>query len=128
MLGKPIGIMAATWLTARFTRADLDEDLAWVDMLGLSVLAGIGFTVSLLIGELAFGAGRDGQVKVAVLAGSVRGAARGGDPAPAQPHVPAHPPVRVFEVVVGFRHGAVPAGGGFRSGSAATGRASPAPR
>ena len=42
-------------------------------MLGLSVLAGIGFTVSLLIGELAFGAGseRDDHVKVAVLLGSL---------------------------------------------------------
>ncbi|WP_449066463.1 Na+/H+ antiporter NhaA [Planomonospora algeriensis] len=72
--GKPIGIMAATWLMARFTRADLDEDLAWVDVAGLSVLAGIGFTVSLLIGELAFGVGEDEHVKVAVLAGSLTAA------------------------------------------------------
>ncbi|MEU4536915.1 Na+/H+ antiporter NhaA [Streptosporangium sp. NPDC023825] len=71
--GKPVGIMAATWLVSRFTRADLDENLAWVDVGGLSVLAGIGFTVSLLIGELAFGAGseRDAHVKVAVLTGSL---------------------------------------------------------
>jgi NhaA family Na+:H+ antiporter len=74
VVGKPVGIMAATWLTARFTHADLDEDLSWVDMLGLSVLAGIGFTVSLLIGELAFGSGGDEHVKVAVLAGSVAAA------------------------------------------------------
>ena len=73
VVGKTVGIMASTWLVARFTRADLDEDLAWVDVLGLSMLAGIGFTVSLLIGELAFGAGseRNDDVKVAVLAGSV---------------------------------------------------------
>ncbi|GIH98422.1 Na+/H+ antiporter NhaA [Planobispora takensis] len=71
VVGKPVGILAATWLTARFTHADLDEDLAWIDLVGLSVLAGIGFTVSLLIGELAFGAGRDEYVKVAVLSGSV---------------------------------------------------------
>ncbi|SDR21893.1 Na+/H+ antiporter NhaA [Thermostaphylospora chromogena] len=69
--GKPIGIMTATWLMARFTHADLDENLAWVDMLGLSMLAGIGFTVSLLVGELAFGVGNDEHVKVAVLASSV---------------------------------------------------------
>jgi NhaA family Na+:H+ antiporter len=76
VVGKPIGIMVATWLVARFTRADLDEGLAWVDVLGLSVLAGIGFTVSLLIGELAFGAGSelDDHVKVGVLAGSVTAA------------------------------------------------------
>ncbi|MEU0485516.1 Na+/H+ antiporter NhaA [Streptosporangium sp. NPDC006013] len=71
--GKPIGIMLATWLVARFTHAHLDEGLAWVDVAGLAVLAGIGFTVSLLIGELAFGAGSelDAHVKVAVLTGSL---------------------------------------------------------
>ncbi|MEU8819295.1 Na+/H+ antiporter NhaA [Actinoplanes sp. NPDC048796] len=76
VLGKPIGIVAATWLTARFTRARIDAGLAWIDVMGLAVLAGIGFTVSLLIGELAFGAGteRDAHVKVAVLAGSLAAA------------------------------------------------------
>lgn len=74
--GKPVGILAATWLVARFTRADLDEGLAWVDVVGLSILAGVGFTVSLLIGELAFGFGsdRDDRVKVAVLTGSLAAA------------------------------------------------------
>ena len=48
---------ASTWLVQRFTRAQLDEGLSWWDVLGLALLAGIGFTVSLLIGELAFGAG-----------------------------------------------------------------------
>ncbi|MBB2910292.1 NhaA family Na+:H+ antiporter [Streptosporangium becharense] len=72
VVGKPVGIMAATWLVARFTRADLDEELAWIDVAGLAILAGIGFTVSLLIGELAFaGTGHDGHVKVAVLTGSL---------------------------------------------------------
>ncbi|SCG40866.1 Na+/H+ antiporter NhaA [Micromonospora coxensis] len=73
VLGKPIGILAATWLVSRFSRADLDEGLNWLDVLGLSLLGGIGFTVSLLIGELAFGLGseRDDQVKVAVLTGSL---------------------------------------------------------
>jgi len=71
--GKPVGILLATWLTARFTRATIDSGLSWIDMAGLAVLAGIGFTVSLLIGELAFGAGgeRDDHVKVAVLMGSL---------------------------------------------------------
>ncbi|WP_319460519.1 Na+/H+ antiporter NhaA [Micromonospora sp. RTP1Z1] len=73
IVGKPVGIMAATWLVSRFTRADLDEGLNWLDVLGLALLGGIGFTVSLLIGELAFGLGseRDGHVKVAVLTGSL---------------------------------------------------------
>lgn len=73
IVGKPVGILAATWLVSRFTRADLDEGLNWLDVLGLALLGGIGFTVSLLIGELAFGLGteRDNHVKVAVLAGSL---------------------------------------------------------
>jgi NhaA family Na+:H+ antiporter len=73
VVGKPLGIMAATYLVARFTRASLADGLAWIDVLGLAVLAGIGFTVSLLIGELAFGTGtaRDDHVKIAVLTGSV---------------------------------------------------------
>ncbi|MEU6788592.1 Na+/H+ antiporter NhaA [Nonomuraea angiospora] len=75
LVGKPVGILAATWLVARFTRATLDEGLAWIDMAGLAVLAGIGFTVSLLIGELAFGTGEaDARFKIAVLAGSLTAA------------------------------------------------------
>jgi NhaA family Na+:H+ antiporter len=73
IVGKPVGITAATWLVTRFTRAKMDAGFAWIDVVGLAVLAGIGFTVSLLIGELAFGAGsdRDDHVKVAVLTGSL---------------------------------------------------------
>jgi NhaA family Na+:H+ antiporter len=61
---------------SRFTRAELDEDLSWLDVVGLAILAAIGFTVSLLIGELAFGVGseRDEHVKVAVLTGSLTAA------------------------------------------------------
>ena len=76
VLGKTIGITAATWLVARFTRAQLDDDLGWWDVVGLAILGGIGFTVSLLIGELAFGAGsvEDEHVKVGVLVGTVTAA------------------------------------------------------
>ena len=71
--GKTIGVFGSTWLIARFTRADLDDDLEWLDVLGLSMLAGVGFTVSLLIGELAYGVGSqtDEYVKVGVLMGSL---------------------------------------------------------
>jgi NhaA family Na+:H+ antiporter len=77
VVGKAVGVFGGTWLTARFTRAELDEGLEWGDVGGLSLLAGIGFTVSLLIGELAFGEGspRDDHVKAAVLAGSQLAAA-----------------------------------------------------
>ena len=73
VLGKAVGIFGSTWTMARFTRAELDDDLAWTDVFGLALLAGVGFTVSLLVGELAFGTGseRDDHVKLAVLLGSV---------------------------------------------------------
>ncbi len=73
VVGKTVGIFGATYLMARFTRANLDRNLRWVDVLGLAMLAGVGFTVSLLIGELAFGAesARDDHVKIGVLTGSV---------------------------------------------------------
>ncbi|MGV8978616.1 MAG: Na+/H+ antiporter NhaA [Cellulomonas sp.] len=73
VVGKAVGILGTTYLVARFTRADLDASLGWLDVLCIATLGGIGFTVSLLIGDLAFGAAsaRDEHVKVAVLAASV---------------------------------------------------------
>lgn len=56
LVGKPVGVFLTTYLLARFTRASLDDDLSWLDIAGVALLAGIGFTVSLLIDELAFGA------------------------------------------------------------------------
>jgi NhaA family Na+:H+ antiporter len=73
VVGKAVGIFCSTYLLSRFTRAELDDGLSWIDVFGLAVLAGIGFTVSLLIGELAFGPTslRDDHVKIGVLVGSV---------------------------------------------------------
>ncbi|WP_448617353.1 Na+/H+ antiporter NhaA [Geodermatophilus sp. URMC 65] len=73
VLGKAIGITGATWLVSRFTRAQLDEALGWPDVLGLSLLGGIGFTVSLLITELAFGLGTAtyDHAKVGILTGTL---------------------------------------------------------
>lgn len=73
VVGKTAGIFGGTWLTARFTRASLSEDLAWADVFAMASLAGIGFTVSLLIGELAFegDVALTDEVKAAVLTGSV---------------------------------------------------------
>ncbi len=75
--GKTIGVVGSTWLVQRFTRAELAKGISWWDVLGLAMLAGVGFTVSLLIGELAFGAGtdRDADAKLGVLVGSVLAAA-----------------------------------------------------
>jgi Na+:H+ antiporter, NhaA family len=73
VVGKAIGITGATWLVSRFTRAQLDEDLGWPDVVGLALLGGIGFTVSLLITELAYGAESESydHAKVGILAGTV---------------------------------------------------------
>lgn len=73
VLGKPIGITAATWLITRIRRINLDPSLRWIDIAGVGVLAGIGFTVSLLIVELSFGEGSAhyDHGKVAVLSASV---------------------------------------------------------
>ena len=73
VVGKPVGVLLGAWLTARFTRASLSPDLSWRDVGTVGVLAGIGFTVALLITELAY----DDDIlnldsaKVAVLAASV---------------------------------------------------------
>jgi NhaA family Na+:H+ antiporter len=76
VVGKAIGISGATWAVSRFTRAELDPDLGWPDVLGLALLGGIGFTVSLLVAELAYGAGTplDNQAKVGVLTGTLAAA------------------------------------------------------
>ncbi len=72
LVGKPIGVIGGAWLMARFTRASLNPALRWADVMAVGVLAGIGFTVSLLIAELAFEA--DPQLltdaKVGILAAS----------------------------------------------------------
>lgn len=54
VLGKPIGIVATSFLVTRFRRVSLDDSVAWPDIFGVGVLAGIGFTVSLLVSELSF--------------------------------------------------------------------------
>ncbi|MGV0851524.1 Na+/H+ antiporter NhaA [Mycolicibacterium phlei] len=77
VVGKPVGIFLTTRILASVTRANLDPAVRWIDVLGIAMLAGIGFTVSLLIGDLAYGLGseRDDFVKIGVLAGSVCSAA-----------------------------------------------------
>jgi NhaA family Na+:H+ antiporter len=77
IVGKAIGISGATWLVTRLRHAHLDPDLSWLDVVGLAVLGGIGFTVSLLVSELSFGQGsaHDDIGKVAILTASVLAAA-----------------------------------------------------
>jgi NhaA family Na+:H+ antiporter len=76
VLGKPVGILTATFVTSKVTRRSLQKGLTWPDLTGVALLGGIGFTVSLLIGELAFGGNStaDDHVKIAVLTGSITAA------------------------------------------------------
>lgn len=73
VVGKTLGVFGTTRLIAAATHASLDASLRWIDVLGVSMLAGIGFTVSLLIGDLAYGSdpSRLAVMKVAVLTGSL---------------------------------------------------------
>ena len=72
VVGKPIGVVGTALIMARFTRAELSKDITWSDVAAVGLLSGIGFTVSLLIAELAFD---DGSLslsaaKLAILAAS----------------------------------------------------------
>jgi NhaA family Na+:H+ antiporter len=76
VLGKPLGIVGTTWLLTKLTRVRLDPTLRWIDLAGVAVLAGIGFTVSLLIADLSFaadGAAND-HAKVGILVASLTAA------------------------------------------------------
>jgi NhaA family Na+:H+ antiporter len=77
-LGKPIGIFLTVWLAVKFGLAHLPEGARWRQVLGVACLAGIGFTMSLFIGLLAF---RDPtlimDVRLGVLTGSLVSVALG---------------------------------------------------
>lgn len=77
VLGKPIGIMGTTWVLTKASKARLDDSFKWIDVFGVALLAGIGFTVSLLVAELSFGHGslHDDHAKVGILAASLLAAA-----------------------------------------------------
>ncbi len=80
VLGKVLGVFGGAYLTARFTKAELAPDLRWSEVASVAVLAGVGFTVALLIADLAF-AGQpelQDQAKAAVMAGSLLAAAIAG--------------------------------------------------
>lgn len=75
VVGKAVGITGAAALTAAWTRAELDASLKWIDVVALALLGGIGFTIALLIGGLAFDdPTRLEHVKLGVLIGSLTSA------------------------------------------------------
>ncbi len=74
VLGKALGVFGASWLLIRFTGAALPERSSWRQFVGVCVLCGVGFTMSLFIGALAFegaAASYATQVKIGVLLGSL---------------------------------------------------------
>ncbi len=71
-LGKQIGICGAVWLAVRAGLARLPEGVNWMQIYGVSLLAGIGFTMSLFIGSLAFSdAEHAAMVRIGVIFGSL---------------------------------------------------------
>ncbi len=95
ILGKQAGVFGATWAMVRLGLARLPEGMGWVELYGISCLAGIGFTMSLFIGGLSFADPvLAADVRIGVLAGSTVSALLGyailarasrpaGEPAPA---------------------------------------------
>lgn len=75
VVGKPLGVMAGAWVTTRFTGARLNEEISWRDLFGVAVLAGVGFTVALLVAELSYTGAEAEYAKTAVLLGSLVAAA-----------------------------------------------------
>jgi len=80
LVGKTVGVFLACWVTVKMGFAALPRDANWTSMLGISVLCGIGFTMSLFIAGLAFdGAGSEYvvQTRLGILFGSLSAALMG---------------------------------------------------
>ena len=78
-LGKQLGIFGAVWAMVKIGGARLPAEASWRQVYGVAILCGIGFTMSLFIGGLAFGEDtmRGDEVKIGVLAGSLVSALAG---------------------------------------------------
>jgi NhaA family Na+:H+ antiporter len=78
-VGKQLGVFLATWAAVKLEWADCPEHASWAQVYGVSLLCGIGFTMSLFVGLLAFPTSPELQdeVKIGVLMGSVLSAVVG---------------------------------------------------
>ena len=80
VLGKAVGVFGAAWLMIRFVGARVPSGASWTQFFAVCLLCGVGFTMSLFIGGLAFegqGAAFETQLKLGVLGGSVLAALLG---------------------------------------------------
>ncbi|MFJ4144286.1 Na+/H+ antiporter NhaA [Pseudomonas sp. NPDC089734] len=74
LLGKTLGVFGLTWLAIQTGLAKLPSEANWGQVLGVSILCGIGFTMSLFVGSLAFEAGASdyaGEDRMGILTGSL---------------------------------------------------------
>jgi Na+/H+ antiporter NhaA len=71
VVGKPVGIVSATWLAVRLSRGRLRPPVGWASVAGAGTIAGIGLTVSLLIASLAFHGAELDEAKVGVLSAAL---------------------------------------------------------
>ena len=71
VLGKPVGIGALSWLVTKLSRGRLRAPVGWAGVLGGGAIAGIGFTVSILIATLAFSGVELQEAKLGVLSAAV---------------------------------------------------------
>jgi Na+:H+ antiporter, NhaA family len=77
-IGKQVGIFGAVWLAVRAGLANLPEGASWQQLYGIALLGGIGFTMSLFIGTLAFPSPGDAaSVRLGVITGSLLSAIAG---------------------------------------------------
>ena len=69
--GKPVGILGTSWLLTRITRERLRPPVGWVAVAGGGTIAGIGFTISLLVATLAFDGAQLEEAKLGILSAAV---------------------------------------------------------
>jgi Na+/H+ antiporter NhaA len=71
VLGKPIGIVGASWFATRLSGGRLRPPVGWASVAGAGTIAGIGFTVSILIADLAFTGAQLDEAKIGTLSAAV---------------------------------------------------------
>src|SRR6185369_5337920 len=71
VVGKPVGIFGISWLVTRLSRGRLQPPIGWAAVAGAGTIAGIGFTVSLLVATLAFHGPQLDEAKVGILSAAL---------------------------------------------------------